>query len=136
LPKKYRDILIVAVGVQLNDSQKQLLSTINCNLSIQNKEEIMKIPQYVSVDEVKKVCKELKISDGTRKKEPKVSFKEAKVIPVSAVTFTIYNDLLTKHYCCDIFDSITEAVENHGILNFIHRWEKLSGGLTHTSLYL
>ena len=40
----------------------------------------MKIPQYVSVDEVKKVCKELKVSDWTKKKEPKVSVKETKVI--------------------------------------------------------
>ena len=40
----------------------------------------MKIPQYVSVDEVKKVCKQLKISDWTKKKEPNVSLKEAKVI--------------------------------------------------------
>ena len=40
----------------------------------------MKTPQYVSVDEVKQVCKELKISDWTKKKEPKVSLKEAKVI--------------------------------------------------------
>jgi len=40
----------------------------------------MKIPQYVSVDEVKKVCKQLKISDWTKKKDPKVSFKEARVI--------------------------------------------------------
>ena len=40
----------------------------------------MKIPQYVSVEEVKKVCKALKISDWTKKKEAKVSIKEAKVI--------------------------------------------------------
>ncbi len=40
----------------------------------------MKIPQYVSVDEVKKVCKELKVSDWTKKKEPKVSIKETKMI--------------------------------------------------------
>jgi hypothetical protein len=40
----------------------------------------MKISQYVSVEEVKRVCKELKISDWTKKKEPKVSVKEAKVI--------------------------------------------------------
>ena len=40
----------------------------------------MKIPQYVSVEEVKKVCKDLKIIDWTKKKEPKVSLKEAKVI--------------------------------------------------------
>ena len=40
----------------------------------------MKISQYVSVEEVKKVCKELNISNWTKKKEPKVSVKEAKVI--------------------------------------------------------
>ena len=40
----------------------------------------MKMPQYVSVEEVKKVCKQLKISDWTKKKQPKVSAKEAKVI--------------------------------------------------------
>ena len=40
----------------------------------------MKIPQYVSVEEVKRICKELKISDWTKKKKPKVSVKETKVI--------------------------------------------------------
>ena len=40
----------------------------------------MKIPQYVTAEEVSRVCKELKISDWTRKKEPKVVLKEAKII--------------------------------------------------------
>ena len=40
----------------------------------------MKIPKYVTVDEVKRVCRELRISDWAKKKEPKVSLKEAKVI--------------------------------------------------------
>ena len=40
----------------------------------------MKIPQYVTVQEVKRVCKELKISDWTKKKAPKVSPREAKAI--------------------------------------------------------
>jgi hypothetical protein len=40
----------------------------------------MKIPNYVTVDEVKRVCRELKISDWTKKKEPKIFLKEAKVI--------------------------------------------------------
>ena len=40
----------------------------------------MKIPQYVTVEEVRRVCKELKITDWTKKKEPKVSLKEAKII--------------------------------------------------------
>ena len=40
----------------------------------------MKLPQYVSVEEVNRVCKELKISDWTKKKKPKVSVKEARVV--------------------------------------------------------
>lgn len=40
----------------------------------------MKIPRYVTVEEVKRVCQELKISDWTQKKASKVSLKEAKVI--------------------------------------------------------
>ena len=44
------------------------------------KENIMKIAQYVSVEEVKRVCKDLKISDWTKKKKPKVSLREAKAI--------------------------------------------------------
>jgi len=45
------------------------------------KEEIiMKLPEYVTVEEVKRVCKELNISDWTEMREPKVSQEEAKVI--------------------------------------------------------
>jgi hypothetical protein len=40
----------------------------------------MKIPKYITVEEVRRVCKELKISDWTKKKEPEVSLKEAKII--------------------------------------------------------
>ena len=40
----------------------------------------MKMPQYVTVEEVKRVCRELKISDWTKKKAPKVSPREARVI--------------------------------------------------------
>ena len=40
----------------------------------------MKIPQYVTVEEVRRVCKELKISDWTKKKQAKVSLNEAKKI--------------------------------------------------------
>jgi len=40
----------------------------------------MKVPNYVTVEEVKRVCKELKISDWTKKKTPKVSPREARVI--------------------------------------------------------
>ena len=40
----------------------------------------MKIPEYVTVEEVRKVCKELKISDWTKKKQARVSPNEAKKI--------------------------------------------------------
>ena len=40
----------------------------------------MKIPKYITVEEVRRVCKELKISDWTKKKEAKISLREAKVI--------------------------------------------------------
>ncbi len=40
----------------------------------------MKIPKYVTVEEVKRVCKELRISDWTQKKGPKLSLKEVKII--------------------------------------------------------
>ena len=40
----------------------------------------MKGPQYITMEEVKKVCKELKISDWTGKKEARVSLVEAKKI--------------------------------------------------------
>jgi len=40
----------------------------------------MKIPQYVSVEEVKRVCKDLKISDWTKKKKAEVSAGEARTI--------------------------------------------------------
>jgi hypothetical protein len=40
----------------------------------------MKLPEYVTVDEVKRVCKELKIRDWTRLKEIKILPNEAKTI--------------------------------------------------------
>jgi len=40
----------------------------------------MEIPQYVTVDEVKRVCKELHIRDWTAMAEPKVSPEEGKII--------------------------------------------------------
>lgn len=40
----------------------------------------MKIPEYVTMEEVRRVCKDLKISDWTKKKQPKVSPGEAKKI--------------------------------------------------------
>ncbi|MBN2060303.1 MAG: hypothetical protein JW882_07785 [Deltaproteobacteria bacterium] len=40
----------------------------------------MKIPTYVTIEEVKRICRELKISDWTRKVEPVVALKEARQI--------------------------------------------------------
>lgn len=40
----------------------------------------MKIPEYITKDEVRKVCKDLKISDWTKKKKAAVSLKEAKAV--------------------------------------------------------
>jgi len=40
----------------------------------------MKISQYVTVTEVKRVCKELGLRDWTKIKEPDITAKEAKII--------------------------------------------------------
>ncbi|MBW1916587.1 MAG: hypothetical protein JRI57_00990 [Deltaproteobacteria bacterium] len=40
----------------------------------------MEIPEYVTIEEVKKVCRELKISDWTALTEPKVRLEEARKI--------------------------------------------------------
>ena len=40
----------------------------------------MKLPEYVTIDEVKRVCKELRIRDWTKLKEIKVLPNEAKTI--------------------------------------------------------
>jgi hypothetical protein len=40
----------------------------------------MKIPEYISKEEVKKVCRELKIRDWTKLKTPQVLPREAKAI--------------------------------------------------------
>jgi len=63
-------------------------------------EDIMKISQYVSVEEVKKVCKELKISDWTKRKEAKVSVKEAKVILAALNPKGM--DIDPREFCCGL----------------------------------
>ena len=68
----------------------------------------MKIPKYVTVDEVKRVCRELKISDWTRKKEAKVSLKEAKVILAQVNTKGMGID--PKEFCAGL-----EVELEHGI---------------------
>jgi hypothetical protein len=40
----------------------------------------MKLPEYVTLEEVKRVCKELKIRDWTKLKKPQVTMKEARII--------------------------------------------------------
>ncbi len=40
----------------------------------------MKLPEYITVEEVKRVCRELNISDWTALKEPEISAKEAEII--------------------------------------------------------
>jgi len=40
----------------------------------------MKLPEYVTLQEVKRVCKELKIRDWTKFRKPKVTMKEARII--------------------------------------------------------
>jgi hypothetical protein len=40
----------------------------------------MKLPEYITKEEVKRICSELKISDWTEKKEATVSISEAKKI--------------------------------------------------------
>ena len=40
----------------------------------------MKLPQYITSEEVKRVCKELKINDWTKKKQAKVTPPEAKAV--------------------------------------------------------
>lgn len=40
----------------------------------------MKLQEYVTLEEVKRVCKELKIRDWTKFKKPEVLLKEAKII--------------------------------------------------------
>jgi len=63
-------------------------------------EDIMKISQYVSVEEVKKVCKELKISDWTKRKEAKVSVKEARVILAALNPKGM--DIDPREFCCGL----------------------------------
>ena len=40
----------------------------------------MKLTEYVTKDEVRRVCKKMKLRDWTRIKDPKISLKEAKIV--------------------------------------------------------
>ena len=44
------------------------------------KENIMKLPEYITVEEVQKVCKELKLRDWTKITTPEVSKEEAELL--------------------------------------------------------
>jgi hypothetical protein len=40
----------------------------------------MKLPEYITLQEVKRVCKELKIRDWTKLKKPQITVQEARII--------------------------------------------------------
>lgn len=40
----------------------------------------MKLPEYVTKEEVRRVCKELKLRDWTKIKDPKITLQEAKIV--------------------------------------------------------
>ena len=69
----------------------------------------MKIPEYVTMEDVRKVCKELKISDWTKKKQPKVSPAEAKKI--LAVVNTEKMKIDPKEFCSGL-----EVELEHGMM--------------------
>ena len=68
----------------------------------------MKIPQYVTVEEVKRVCKELKIRDWTNLKKAEVLPKEARVILAKVNTSKM-------KIAVDDFRSGLEVELEHGI---------------------
>jgi hypothetical protein len=45
-----------------------------------DKENYMQLPEYITKEEVQKICREIKISDWTKIKEPKVSPEEAGIV--------------------------------------------------------
>jgi hypothetical protein len=52
----------------------------NKNQEMSGKEEPMQLPEYITKEEVRKICQEIKISDWTKIQEPEVSPKEAEII--------------------------------------------------------
>ena len=82
----------------------------------------MKLPEYVTVEEVRRVCKELNISDWTEMKESRVSLEEAKVI-LSEVTVEDM-DIQTQEFCHGLEVELEHGMEfkdanvtnNHPIL--------------------
>lgn len=82
----------------------------------------MKIPQYVTVSEVKRVCKELGLRDWTKIKKPNVTAKEAAVImkivnvkkmPIALEDFRMGLEVELEHGT--MFDDVN-VTNNHPIL--------------------
>jgi len=40
----------------------------------------MQLPEYISIEEVRRVCREIGISDWTKTAEPEVTIEEARII--------------------------------------------------------
>lgn len=82
----------------------------------------MKLPEYVTVEEVRRVCKELNISDWTEMKESRVSLEEAKMI-LSEVTVEDM-DIQIQEFCHGLEVELEHGMEfkdanvtnNHPIL--------------------
>jgi hypothetical protein len=53
---------------------------LSLNLNASRKEKIMKLPEYVTTEEVKKVCKEIGMRDWSEITDPTVSKEEASAI--------------------------------------------------------
>jgi hypothetical protein len=82
----------------------------------------MKIPQYVTVGEVKRVCKELGLKDWTKIKKPNVTTKEAGIIlkivnvkkmPIALENFRIGLEVELEHGT--MFDD-ANVTNNHPVL--------------------
>ena len=69
----------------------------------------MKLPEYITVEEVKRVCKELNISDWTELKEPRVSTEEAQVI-LSEVN-TEGMDIALQEFCSGLEVELEHGME-------------------------
>jgi len=82
----------------------------------------MKIPQYITVSEVKRVCKELGLRDWTKIKKPNATAKEAAVIlkivnvkkmPIALEDFRMGLEVELEHGT--MFDDVN-VTNNHPIL--------------------
>lgn len=60
----------------------------------------MQLPEYVTVQEVQRVCKELGLSDWSKKTEPKVSPQEAQIILTEVNTQGM--DIPLKDFCAGL----------------------------------